>query len=160
MRVPVPREIAKDIAADAARLAREYAQGQQWSATSINSFMPVFDEGLIGIRTPLKHLHYQNAGTKPFVMWWAEGRIIPLPSGPILATRVGEEGWGFQDRKNKKRYPHTGKIWREQRWRHPGIDKTHFMQRAIKRAIKDAQPTLHQRTLEILAGRARDEDLQ
>lgn len=160
MRVPVPRELAKEIATDATRLAREYAQAQQWSATSIQSFMPVFEEGKIGVRTPLRHLHYQNAGTKPFVMWWAEGRIIPLPSGPILATRVGQPGWGYQDRKDKKRFPHTGRIWREQRWRHPGIQKTHFMQRAIHRAVKNARPTLQQRTLEILAGRADERDLE
>lgn len=160
MKVPVPREIAKEISADATRISREYAQRRGWSDNSINSLMPVFDEGLIGIRTTRKHLHYQNAGTKPFVMWWAEGKVIPLPSGPIVATRVGKPGWGYQDRYNKKRHPHTGRIWREQRWRHPGIDKTHFMQRSLYRAIKNARPTLQQRTLEVLAGRAREEDLQ
>lgn len=159
MRVPIPRELSKEIAADATRIARQYAQGQGWSPSSVSSFMSVYEEGVIGIRTSIKHLHYQNAGTKPFVMWWAEGKIIPLPSGPILATRVGQPGWGYQDRKDKKRFPHTGRIWREQRWRHPGIQKTHFMQRSIRRAIKDARPTLQQRTLEILAGRAREEDL-
>lgn len=160
MKVPVPRELAEEVSSDAARIAKEYMARRGWSQASINSLVPVAEEGLIGMRTTIKHLHYQNAGTKPFVMWWAEGRIIPLPSGPILATRVGQEGWGFQDRYNKKRYPHTGRIWREQRWRHPGIDKTHFMQRSLYRAIKNARPTLQQRTLEILAGRARDEDLE
>src|SRR5690606_29489640 len=110
-----------------------------WSPTSINSLTAFSEEGLVGIRTTVKHLHYQNAGTKPRVMWELEGKIVPLPSGPILATRVGQPGWGYQDRYNKQRYPHTGRIWREQRWRHPGIDKTHFMQRSIYRAIKDAR---------------------
>lgn len=159
MRVPVPRELAGEIASDATRLAKEYSQRQGWSPTSIQSFMPVFEEGLIGIRTPIKHLHYQNVGTKPFVMWWAEGRVIPLPSGPILATRVGEPGWGYQDRKDKRRFPHTGRIWREQRWRHPGIQKTNFMERSLRHAIRNAKPTLQQRTMEILAGRAKEGDL-
>lgn len=160
MRVPVPRELADEISSDAAKIAREYMARRGWSQRSISSLLPVSEEGLVGVRTSIKHLHYQNAGTKPFVMWWAEGRVIPLPSGPILATRVGQPGWGYQDRYDKNRHPHTGRIWREQRWRHPGIDKTHFMQRSLYRAIKNARPTLQQRTIEILAGRAREEDLQ
>lgn len=156
MRVPVPREIAQDIASDAARLAKEYGQRRKWSAPSFDSFVPVAEEGLVGIRTTVKHVAYQNTGTKPFVMWWAEGRIIPLPSGPILATRVGQEGWGYQDRKDKAKYPHTGRIWREQRWRHPGIDRTGFMQDSLRKAIKQSEKTLQRRTREILAGRARD----
>lgn len=160
MRVPVPREVAKEIATDASRIAREYSQRRGWSAASVNSLMPVFDEGLIGIRTSRKHLHYQNQGTKPFVMWWAEGKVIPLPSGPILATRVGQPGWGYQDRYDKKRYPQTGWVFRHQRWRHPGIDRTGFMNKAIRRSIINARPTLRQRTMEVLAGQAREEDLK
>lgn len=160
MKVPVPRELAKDIASDAARISKEYMARRGWSSTSIQSIMPVFDEGLIGIRTSLKHLHYQNAGTKPRVMWELEGKIVPLPSGPIRATRVGQPGWGYQDRYDKKRYPQTGWVFREQRWRHPGIDPTGFLNKGIRQAITNAQPTLRQRTMKILAGRAEKEDLE
>lgn len=160
MKVPVPKEVAQEVSSDAARIAKEYMARRGWSQTSINSLMPVAEEGIVGIRTSIKHLHYQNAGTKPFVMWWAEGKIIPLPSGPILATRVGQPGWGYQDRYDKKRYPQTGWVFRHQRWRHPGIDRTGFMNKAIRRAISNARPTLRQRSMEVLAGRANEEDLK
>lgn len=160
MKVPVPRELTEEIAHNATRLAREAVQRRGWSPQSASSFLPVFEEGLIGVRTPIKHLHYQNAGTKPFVMWWAEGRVIPLPSGPILATGVGQPGWGYQDRKDKKAFPHTGKIWRQQRWRHPGLQDQRFMEHSLRGAIRAAKPELQKRTMEILAGRAKDEDLR
>lgn len=157
MRVSVPEPVTREIASDAARIAKEYMARRGWSQFAINSLMPVSAEGLVGVRTSVKYLHYQNQGTKPRVMWELEGKVIPLPSGPIKATRVGQPGWGYQDRYDKTRYPQTGWVFRQQRWRHPGIDRTGFMNKAVRRAISNARPTLRQRTMEVLMGEVRDE---
>lgn len=48
--------------------------------------------------------------------------------------------------------PHRGRVWRDQRWRHPGIQPQRFMQTAIEAAIKSEQPTIKRDIMAALRG--------
>jgi len=42
--------------------------------------------------------------------------------------------------------PHKGKVFRQQRWRHPGLKPKRFMETALSQAIKDSRMDV-QRTI-------------
>ena len=155
MKVPVPESVAREIADVAVRRARENFVRRGWSPQAQNSLSPVFGDGVVGIRTDLKYLNFQNRGIRSFVMWWAEGRIIPLPEGPVRAVGVGQPGFV---KVPSKVYPGVKvSVWRDQKWRHPGLKPKRFFENAISQAILEATPTLQERTLKALAGEEQDE---
>ncbi len=85
----------------------------------------------------MKHLLYQNSGVKSFLMYWAEGRTVPMGckqgDGPHFAhARPGVVGTpGYVN------IPHRGKVWRDQRWRYPGLKPKRFVEDAIAGTIRD-----------------------
>ena len=126
---PIPTSDARRIAEDAVRRAKAYGMKRKWKATS--RLRPLWAGGVVGIRDPLKFLVYQDRGTAPRLMWEVEGKLIPIKQkdGTVDLVRgkdVGKPGWGG---------PPGARVWKQQKWRHPGIKPTHFMRDALNAAI-------------------------
>lgn len=142
----MPESLAAEIAHSATQYAKDYGTMRGWRSTE--RLQPAWGQGWAGIRTPAtaKHLLYQNFGTKPRVMWELEGKIIPIRDATgihfIRAVRVGQPGF--------VRMPDGSMIWREQRWRHPGIKPTHFLERSIKKAIANSRVPIQKRLVFII----------
>jgi hypothetical protein len=152
MKIPVPHRICRIVSERAAKNAREDVRSMGWSDKSMEALVPLESEenGLVGIRSKQKYLMYQERGIKPFLMTWVQGRVIPMGckqgDGPHFVTggHVGEPGY--------VNIPHVGRVYREQRWRHPGIRPKHFMQSALDKAIKQSQPEIKQELLRMMRG--------
>jgi hypothetical protein len=149
MQVPAPRAICEQISTRAVQFAREDIASRHWSDRSIQALISQPGEGTVGLRTTAKYLMHQNRGIKPFVMWWAEGRTVPLSNGGggvnfVRAKGVGTPGWVT--------LPGGVRKWRDQRWRHPGLKPQNFMENAIQRAVQDARPQLQQMLMTALKG--------
>jgi hypothetical protein len=147
--VAVPRNLCERVSQRAVQFAREDIQSRNWSDRSIQAISALPGEGRVGLQTSAKYLMHQNQGIRPFVMWWAEGRTIPLPDGnggthPVRATRVGQPGWVT--------LPGGVRKWREQRWRHPGLKPKNFLQDALERAMQEAHPELRKLMMGTLTG--------
>ncbi len=141
--VPVPNAIAAKIADRAVQIARQDLQRRQWkSADQLN---PISQDGKVGISTTAKHLMYQNRGTKPRVMHELEGKVIPMKTGFRTARGVGQPGW--------VNIPNRGRVWREQKWRHPGIKPQRFMENAINQAMREFRPQISNMMLQVLMGK-------
>lgn len=148
-RVPAPRSICEQVSAAAVRYAREDIASRRWSDRSVQAIIGLPGEGQVGLKTTAKYLMHQNRGIRPFVMWWAEGRTIPLPDGHggthlVRATGVGTPGWVT--------LPGGVRKWREQRWRHPGLRPKNFLETALSRAMAEARPQLKQMLMASLKG--------
>ena len=150
MKVPIPGDLALQISQDAVRYAREEMRGYGWSDRALQALQPLPGEGVVGIKTTLKYLMYQERGTAPFLMWWVNGRTIPMAcgqgDGPHFRRggHVGEPG--MVD------IPHVGKVWRDQRWRHPGLKARGFLQQGLQQAITANQPMLKSYARSLLTG--------
>lgn len=137
--VPIPVSIATKISADAVRFTRETMGGYGWSNRALEAITPYPGEGLVGVKTTQKYLMYQERGTKPHLMWWVQGRTIPLggKGGKPSFRRGGHVGEpGFVN------IPGRGQVWREQRWLNPGIKGRGFMQAGVQRAIEENRPAI------------------
>jgi hypothetical protein len=110
----------------AVQRAREYGDRRGWKGTRY--LEPVVAKGQVGIKVTRKYLMYQNDGTKPRVMYELEGKTIPMKGGMRRAKGVGQPGWVT--------LPGGVRVFRQQKWRHPGIKPTHFLEEAISFAIK------------------------
>jgi hypothetical protein len=149
-RVPVPPELAQSIADLAARKAREGLRGKGWKSSG--ALQPYSEPGRVGISSTVNHLLIQNRGFKPFVMWWVRNRTVPLAckqgDGPHIRfgnpESVGTPG--VVD------IPHRGKVFRPQRWRHPGLKPKRFMETAITRAVKDSRMDIREAVMNSLKG--------
>ena len=101
--------------------------GRGWRTSG--AIQPFPGEGQVGLRTTVKYLMFQNEGIRPFIMWWVEGRAMPLGckqgDGPHIRTGKGAGQPGYVD------IPHVGRTWRDQKWRHPGLKPKRFMQSSI-----------------------------
>lgn len=144
----------KKIAAAAAKYAREGLQKRGWSSNSSGSIQPISLDGYVGLRTTVKYVMYQNKGIKPFLMHWVEGRVVPIGArtgSPHFVTGrdVGKPGWVT--------LPGGVRKWRDQKWRHPGLQPQHFLEEALKRAIKEYRPSLRKRLVDALMGRYDDD---
>lgn len=141
MKLPISQSLSQKISNDAVRFAREDMHGYGWSERALQALVPMPGTGTVGIKTTLKFLMYQEKGTKPFLMWWVEGRSIPLGckqgDGPHFrrGSHVGQPG--YVD------IPHVGQVWRAQRWLNPGVKGRGFMQRGLQQAIKENQPAIN-----------------
>lgn len=150
MKVPIPQSLALKISNDAVRYAREEMRGFGWSDKALQAIQPMPGEGVVGIKTSLKYLMYQERGIQPFLMWWVNGRTVPLAckqgDGPHFrrGSHVGEPGW--------VEIPHRGRVWRDARWRHPGLQPKNFMQKGLQRAISENQQAIKAYTRKMLGG--------
>lgn len=149
-KVPIPSQLALKISQDAVRYAREEMQGYGWSDKTLQALQPMPGEGVVGIKTSLKYLMYQERGIQPFLMWWVNGRTVPLAckqgDGPHFrrGSHVGEPGW--------VEIPHRGRVWRDARWRHPGLQPKNFMQKGLQRALTENQQLIKSYTRRMLGG--------
>lgn len=149
-KVPIPQQLAMKISNDAVRYAREEMHGYGWSDKALQAIQPMPGEGVVGIKTSLKYLMYQERGIQPFLMWWVQGRTVPMAckqgDGPHFrrGSHVGEPGW--------VEIPHRGRVWRDARWKHPGLQPKNFMQKGLQRAINENQPAIKAYTRRILGG--------
>jgi len=147
---PIPAKLAAKISNDAVKFARSEMQGYGWSNKSLQALQPMPGEGVVGIRTSLKYLMYQEKGTHPFLMWWVAGRSIPLSckqgDGPHFrrGSHVGEPGY--------VNIPHVGQVWRNERWKHPGIKGKNFMRNGVQKAIETNQGEIKAWVRSILGG--------
>lgn len=148
--IPAPSQICMMISTRAAQLATEQIKGYGWSSKSLTALTPFPGEGQVGIKTSVKYLMHQEQGVKPFLMWWVQDRTIPMAcgqgDGPHFrrGSHVGEPG--MVD------IPHKGKVWREQRWKYPGLQPKNFMKDSIKRAIKEMRPEVQEQVMRSLRG--------
>jgi hypothetical protein len=148
MHVPVPFEDTQKISSRAAELARTDIVSRGWSQRSVDSIVADPKEGLVGLRSTEQHMLYQDKGFGPFVMWWAEGRTIPIhdSSGTHYVTGkdVGKPGWVT--------LPGGVKKYKQVKWQHPGLEPKNFLENAITQAIKEGRPSIKQKLLNIIKG--------
>lgn len=147
-RVPAPKELCTQVSTRAVQFAREDIASRGWSDKAMQALVTHADEGRIGIQTTLKYVMHQNRGIRPFVMYWAEGRTIPLkgPDGThfVRAKGVGTPGWVT--------LPGGVRKWRDQRWRHPGLKPKNFLESALNRAVTDLKPQMRDLLMGTLTG--------
>lgn len=138
------------ISQDAVTHARNQMQGYGWSDKALQALQPYPGNGMIGIKTTQKYIMFQERGIKPFLMWWVQNRVIPLGckqgDGPHFRRggHVGEPG--YVD------IPHVGKVWRDARWRHPGLQPKNFMRDGLTKAIAQNQPAIQAWARGIIGG--------
>ena len=147
-RAPLPAELSTLICDRAVQIAREDIEARGWRTSG--ALMPFDAEGQVGLRTTVRYLMFQNEGIKPFIMYWVEGRTIPLAcnqgDGPHIRTGKGPGTPGWVD------IPHKGKTWRPQKWRHPGLKPKHFMQSAITQAVKESRKDIRAYLMKVISG--------
>jgi hypothetical protein len=147
-RVPIPADLAQQIADLAAQKSRENLRGRGWKSSG--ALQPYADSGQVGISSTVNYLLIQNRGFSPFVMWWVKNRTLPLAckqgDGPHFrnGSKVGTPG--YVD------IPHRGKVWRDVRWRHPGLKPKRFMEQAITAAIRESKPQIRKAVMDSLRG--------
>lgn len=151
--IPVPPSVAHKVSTDAVRFAREAMKGFGWSDRCLQALSPYPGDGMVGIQTSLKFLMYQERGIKPFLMHWVAGRTIAMPcaqgDGPHFrrGSHVGEPGY--------VNIPHQGQVWRDARWRHPGLPGRNFMAQGIQAAVEQNRPMITAWARSILTGGAK-----
>lgn len=128
---PASATVARTIAESAVALAKQYGHMRGWKGTE--RLQPAWGKGWVGIVTrDAPHLLYQEYGTKARIMWEVQGKTIPIRDSTglhfVTATDVGQPGWAHM--------PDGRIIWREQKWRHPGIKPTNFMNLALQDSIR------------------------
>ena len=150
MRIPLPPEICARLSMKAVQYAREDVVNRGWSNRAMAALNPSSDKGLVGIKTSAKYLMRQEQGINPFLMHWVEGRTVPRGckqgDGPHIRRGRGVGKPGYVD------IPHRGRVWRDQKWRHPGLKPKNFMRDAILRAINEEQDSIRAELMEALKG--------
>lgn len=150
-KVPAPSSVCLQISTRAAQICAEKFKGAGWSQKSIQAITPLAQEGRAGIRTTQKYLMYQEKGIRPFLMTWVQDRTLPMAckqgDGPHFrrGSHVGEPG--FVD------IPHVGRVWREQRWRHPGLQPKNFMRDSLQQAIQEFRPEIRKQMMDMIQGK-------
>lgn len=132
--VPLPTVLTQKIAIRAVQIARESMDQRGWKSGA--ALIPIYSNGKAGIKTEVHYLMFQEKGTKPFLMRSLTGKIVPMrnPSGTlsfVKCSEVGQPGWVW--------IPGRGNVWRDQKWKHPGIKPTNFMGNAIEQSYKEHQ---------------------
>jgi len=145
MREPISLPLSRVISERAVVLARQNMARRGWSDRTSQAIEAAPSVGHVAIRATAKHLMYQNKGIRPFLMTALEGKTVPIKGHLFRVKGVGLPGMGYQDRKNN---PIRGSIWRQQRWRHPGIEPQKFLENSISRAILESRPMLRRSVIE------------
>lgn len=162
MKVALSTATCQKIADVALRNAREYAAVERgWrSADRLHTFAA---PGEVGIKSEVRYLLYQDKGTKPFLMLSLEGKTIPMKDNNgnthlMKVVGVGQPGW-VNIPENSNKYGATnfasnasapGRVYRQQKWRHPGINPTNFIRNSISRAIDSSGQIIKDSLKEIL----------
>lgn len=147
--VPVPYGDTEKISVRAAEIARSDIVSRGWSQKSIDSIVADPKDGMVGLRSTEKHMIYQDKGFGPFVMWWAQDRVVPIhdaQSGTHFVTGkgVGTPGWVT--------LPGGVKKFRQVRWQHPGLEPKNFLENAITQAIKENKPSIKEKLIRLIRG--------
>lgn len=148
VRLGAPVELNRVIARKAVQNARENIRGRGWKSSG--ALQPYSDAGEVGIRSTMKHLIIQNRGFSPFIMWWVEGRQVPImdkTTGQVHKVKGRDPG-----KPGYVNIPGKGKVWRDQKWRHPGLPPKRFLEKAITQAIKDSKRDIQGAAMDILRG--------
>jgi hypothetical protein len=149
MLVPAPAQLCQALAQDAARKARQDIKGRGWKSSG--ALQPTYAQGEVGIRSTMKHLLYQNSGVKSFLMYWVEGRSVPMSckqgDGPhfVRGKDVGKPGY--------VNIPHRGRVWRDQKWKYPGLKPKRFIESAITQAIKENKQMIRGEIMDSIMGK-------
>ncbi len=149
-RIAAPAGITALIADKAVQNARNDLEKRNWKSAS--ALRPYSTEGKVGITSTVNYLLKQNSGFPEFVMWWVKNRVVPMgcPQGDGPHIRFGNPDSvgtpGYVD------IPHRGKVWRQQRWKHPGLKPKRFMEKAISQAIKDSRREIRESVMTGLKG--------
>lgn len=146
MEIPVPHALSVPISDRAAQIAREKVQFLGWKSSGAIMARPA--TGSVGIQVTAPHLIYQSRGFGPFLMKELEGKTIPMNGGFRRVHGVGQPGWVT--------LPGGVRDFRQQKWRHPGLQGKHFLEDAIKQAIEEYRPTLQEELLKWLKGDSGD----
>lgn len=133
-KIPVPPKFADKIAQDAVHNARTSMRGFNWSEESIQSMEPMSRNGQVGVRTSQKKVMYQEEGTRSRLMHEVDGKIVKIKNAGQPERFVRGAGVGLPGFVN---IPGRGQVWRDQKWRHPGVRGRHFMQDAVDKAVND-----------------------
>jgi hypothetical protein len=153
MRLAAPTRVTQVLAQFAVQKAREDVQGRGWK--SGGALMPYSAPGEVGISTTMKHLLYQNAGVKSFIMYWVNGRTVPIkgPGGAPHFVRGREAGLpGYVT------IPGRGRVWRDQKWCYPGLKPKRFIETAISGAIKENKALIKAEIMAIVSGKPSAKD--
>lgn len=153
MQVPVPAVLTKQIANSALQRAREYAIMRGWK--SADRLVAYSADGEAGIQTTVRYLIYQDRGTKAYLMVNLEGKTIPIKDNMgnvsfIKVMGVGTPGWvnipGDPTKPKNQLYESNaaspGRIWRDQKWKHPGIKATRFLRNSLEKSIDRSGPLI------------------
>lgn len=133
--IAAPAQLCQTLSTIAVQKARQDVKGRGWKSSG--ALMPMSGQGQVGIRSTMKHLLYQNSGVKSFLMYWVEGQTVPMSckqgDGPhFVRGKRGVVGTpGFVN------IPHRGKVWRDQRWKYPGIKPKRFIEKALSEAVNE-----------------------
>lgn len=162
-RIPLPSSICKVIADSALQHCRIYAIQRGWKTA--DKLSSIWDSGKVGINTSVHYLIYQDRGIRPFLMYSLEGQTIPLKDNTgtthwVTVTRVGEPGIvkipGDSNKPKsalyKSRAARPGLTYRDQRWKHPGIEETKFIRNSILKSINNGKPLVRNYLKDIISG--------
>lgn len=146
--VPVPFEDTEKMSVRAAEIARADIVSRGWGQKSVDAILPDPKEGRVGLRSSEEYMLHQNKGFGPFIMYWAENRVVPIhdSSGTHLVTGkgVGTPGWVT--------LPGGIKKFKQVRWQHPGLEPKNFLENAIVQAINEGKPSIKDKLLNMLKG--------
>lgn len=153
MKVPLPSVLTRKIADSALRRAREYAIMRGWM--SADKLVSYFADGEAGVKSTVRYLVFQDRGTKPRLMIELEGKLIPIRDNSgnthfVRVTGVGQSGWvtipGDATKPKNQLFESNaaspGRIWRDQKWKHPGIKPTHFMRNSVEKSVDNSGPLI------------------
>lgn len=150
MRVKVPPELGRRVSNRALHHAQTEMTRRDWSANTIRSLRIVDGDGVVGIATPVKHVFFQEKGINPFLMYALEGKRVPIGDRVITVKDVGRPGFVSIPR------PGGGPdrvVWRNQKWRHPGIKPQNILKDSLSRAILEEKPGVDREILRRIEGR-------
>lgn len=131
VKVKVPASLLRNMGRDARNSARSNLRGRNWSPSTVNSIEERVSDGRIALTSPIRHVFYQEYGTKPFLMKSLEGKRVPIGDRVVTAKDVGKPGFVHIPRPGGG--PDIVK-WRDQKWRHPGIKPNNVLHDSLNQA--------------------------
>ena len=102
---------------------KKYGLSKGWDMSSIHS--RVVDGEIKVYPGQKRYLKFVDKGTKPFLMYALQGKVIPIGGSFRYVTDVGLPGYTY--------FNYNGipfQRWRDQKWRHPGIRAQNFVRDA------------------------------
>lgn len=150
VKVRVPAELCRRVSNRALTHAQNEMTKRGWSDRTIRGIKPVDGDGVIGITSPDKHVFFQEKGIRPFLMHALEGKRVPIGDRVLTVKDVGKPGFVKIPRKGGGP---DKTVWRNQKWRHPGIKPQNILKDALSRAILEERQGVNQEILRRLEGR-------